>query len=399
MLSLWRRHELKCPHRRKGRAWIKCQCPVWCDGELDGTRIRKSMETRDWARAGRKLADLEERTRGKAEPERRRKAILEAVNIFLAQLSAQPSTNKKYGRILNFFSAFASARSLAFVDEWRLDDLDEYRLGRPLCSLSWQKELQFLRTFFEFCMDREWIERNPAKKMKMPPDPKPKPREPYTREEIIKIIAACDAFGKRPYERLRAKAMILLMRYYGLRVSDVATLRHDRIQGSQILLHALKNGATVWLPLYPDVLRALECVPLPQGVSAETEYFFWSGAGARDGHIKTVVRTLQAVFAKSGVANAHAHRFRHTLATQILVKGGSIEDAANILGDSPEIIRKHYMKWSREYQSRTEAIMARVHGTFTARENFAPVSLVIAANRLVLEEGVEPSCPVKGAGF
>jgi integrase len=193
--------------------------------------------------------------------------------------------------------------------------------------------------------------------------------------------------------------MILLMRYYGLRISDVATLRRDRIQGSQIMLHAVKNGATVWLPLYSDVLRALECVPLPKGVSAETEYFFWSGAGARDGHIKTVVRTLQAVFVKSGVANAHAHRFRHTLATEILVKGGSIEDAANILGDSPEIIRKHYMKWSREYQRRTEAIMARVHGTYTARENFAPVNPVIAANTLVLEEGVEPSCPVKGAGF
>src|SRR6516164_5044248 len=214
--------------------------------------------------------------------------------------------------------------------------------------------------------------------MKMPPDPKPKPRDPYTRAEIIKIIAACDTFGKRPYERLRAKAMILLMRYYALRVSDVATLRRDRIQGDQILLHAVKNGATLWLPLYADVKRALECVPLPEGASAETEYFFWSGLGARDGHIKTVVRTLKAVFTKSGVAKAHAHRFRHTLATEILVKGGSIEDAANILGDSPEIIRKHYMKWSREFQIRTEAILARVHGTYTARENFAPANPVFA---------------------
>jgi len=225
----------------------------------------------------------------------------------------------------------------------------------------------------------------------MPPDPKPKPRHPYTKTEIIKILFACDTFGKSSYERLRAKAMILLMRFYGLRVSDVATLRRDRIKKDHLFLHAVKNGAVIWLPLYPEVKNALDCLPLPQGASADCEYFFWTGAGARDGHIKTVVRTLQAVFRASGVKGAQAHRFRHTLATQILVAGGSIEDAANILGDSPEIIRKHYAKWSTEYQRRTTEIMSRVHGTSTAREDFRLASLVNATDILVLEEGVEPS--------
>ncbi len=67
------------------------------------------------------------------------------------------------------------------------------------------------------------------------------------------------------------------------------------------------------------------------------------------------------MFAKSGVRDAQAHRFRHTLATQILVAGGTIEDSANILGESPEIIRKHYAKWSTKYQRRTEAW--HVYGT------------------------------------
>ena len=56
-------------------------------------------------------------------------------------------------------------------------------------------------------------------------DPKPRPREPYTREEIIRILAATNAFGKGAYERLRAKAFVLLLRSYGLRISDMATLR------------------------------------------------------------------------------------------------------------------------------------------------------------------------------
>ena len=110
-------------------------------------------------------------------------------------------------------------------------------------------------------------------------------------------------------------------------------------------------------------------------------------------------RTLQAVFAKSKVRGAQAHRFRHTLATEILIAGGTIEDCANILGDSPEIIRKHYAKWSPEYQRRTVDLMTRVHGTYTAREDFSTVTNSDKKSYLVLEEGVEPSYPVKDAGF
>jgi hypothetical protein len=82
-----------------------------------------------------------------------------------------------------------------------------------------------------------------------------------------------------------------------------------------------------------------------------------------------------------------------------LIAGGTIEDCANIPGDSPEIIRKHYAKWSPLYQRRTIEIMSRIHGTHPAREDFHGVSNASKRDYLVLEEGVEPSCPVKGAGF
>jgi len=361
------------------------------------------LQTRDWARAGRKLSDLDDRLNreasGEIDSERKRKAVADATKVFLGQCEVEPSTLKKYTRILDLFSTFAQSNQITFLDEWTLDALDEYKLSRPLCSLSWQKELQLLRTFFDFCMDRDWIERNIAKKMKMPSDPKPKPRQPYTQSDIIRILSACNTFGRHTYERLRAKAMVLLMRFYGLRVSDVATLRKDRIKGDHIFLHALKNGAAIWLPLYPEVEDALDRLPLPLGANPDCEYFFWTGYGSRDEHIKTAIRTLHAVFKASHVPDAHAHRFRHTLATQILVAGGSIEDAANILGDSPEIIRKHYAKWSSEYQRRTVDVMRRVHGTYTAREKFDDVSSLIARDTLVPGVGLEPTLPLPEKGF
>jgi site-specific recombinase XerD len=369
---------------------VKCSCPVWCDGEVAGERVRQTLNTRDFARAGRKASALE----SELESGRTRKEIATATAAFLDQCSGAlgDSTYKKYCRQLGFFAEFMGKTGLHHMAEIRIEHLDGYRSSREVCALTWSKELQLLRTFFGFCLDRKWTEENTAKRMRMPPDPKPRERIPYTSEEVARIIAACDTFGRTAYERLRARAMILLMRFFGLRVSDVATLEIERIRGGQIFLHALKNGQAIWLPLsqFPEVRQALDCVPLPKGASPDCKYYFWSGSGSREGHIKTVDRTLQAVFRESGVENAHAHRFRHTLATEILVKGGTIEDAANILGDSPATIRKYYAKWSVAYQARTVEIMRRVHGTSAAQTESQFGSPLFSADMMVPEVGVEP---------
>ena len=375
MLNPYRRHSPDCPHRSQGKAWVKCSCPIWCSGEWNGKRRRFSLRTRDWQRALRRLVELEQ----EQHPGPERKSVSEAATAFLAaKEGVAPATVRKYRRVLQRLGQFASGRGILTLDALTLQDLDAYRKSRKLKPLTWSKELQLLRQFFSFAQRRKWCAENPAKDMEMPPNPKPAPREPYTAEEIRRILEACDNFGRGPYERLRARAAILLLRYYGLRVSDVATLEKSRIRDGQIFLHALKNGVPLWLPLYAEVQFALECLPAPRGAPADCPYFFWSGLGTREGHIKTFDRMLKAVFAKSGVVRAHAHRFRHTLATEILANGGSLEDAANILGDSPAIIRKHYLRWSPAYQQRTVEVLTRVHGTnLVQREIAAPNPLPV----------------------
>jgi hypothetical protein len=73
--------------------------------------------------------------------------------------------------------------------------------------------------------------------------------------------------------------MILLMRYCGRRVSAVATLRRDRIRGNEIFLHALKNGASIWLPLYLDVKFAIEAVLPPNGRAAGMPLYLLDRSG------------------------------------------------------------------------------------------------------------------------
>ena len=155
----------------------------------------------------------------------------------------------------------------------------------------------------------------------------------------------------------RALAMILLFRYTALRISDVCTLARGRVANGEVHVRTLKNGKPVWLPVPPDLQKALDRVPVPRGTVGESKYFFWSGIGTKSTIVRHAGRTMSAVFAESGVADAHAHRYRHTLASELLASGASVEEVADILGDSPDTIRKHYEKWIRKRQDRINTIM------------------------------------------
>jgi integrase len=397
VLSLWRRHTAKCQFRDKGRAWTKCSCPVWIDGEVNGERIRCSADTRDWKRAGRRAADFEEAVQAG----RTRKRLSEAATSFLDSLQVRDSTRRKYDRVTRVLMKFAGEIDITWVDEFTLEKLDGLRGTRNISLLTWSKELEVIRQFFRFCLDRKWIEDNPSLKIRMPRDPQPEDdRIPYSAEETERIFAACDSFGRTEYERVRARAMVTIFYYYAPRISDVALLEKSHLHlggpmGDAIFFRAQKNGNPIWLPLYPEVKQALERLPLPRRAARDCKYFFWHGFGSRESYAKTVGRTLEAVYRESGVEKAISHRFRHTLVNKILAKGGTFEDAATILGDSPAIIRKHYHHWSVETQARTVEVLQRVHGTNLAHGKNRLANPLFSTVNMVAEEGVNNQAPLK----
>jgi integrase/recombinase XerD len=158
--------------------------------------------------------------------------------------------------------------------------------------------------------------------------------------------------------------MILTFRYTALRIGDVSMLARDRISRDgdrwRLFIRTEKSGQPVFLPVPPDLKAALDSAPPPVS-NIDSRYFFWNGIGKPKAHKAHIDRCLRAVFKESGVKGAHAHRFRHTLATELLGRGASFEDVADILGNSPPIVRKHYGKWPAARQSRIDELMQRVY--------------------------------------
>jgi site-specific recombinase XerD len=79
---------------------------------------------------------------------------------------------------------------------------------------------------------------------------------------------------------------------------------------------------------------ALDVLPLPRNAAQDCPFYFWNGHTSRRAVVGIAERTLPTVFKKSGVKDAHAHRYRHTLAMRLLERGATFERVADILGNS-----------------------------------------------------------------
>jgi site-specific recombinase XerD len=122
---------------------------------------------------------------------------------------------------------------------------------------------------------------------------------------------------------------------------------------------------------------ALDALPFPMhedGSQTDTGYFFWSGSGKKSSARGTAERMLAPVLRKAKIAGAHADPFRHTLATDILARGATMADVADVLGISEHIARRHYAKWSAARQERIATIMRCVFtGTTEQKQHAAAV--------------------------
>ena len=112
-----------------------------------------------------------------------------------------------------------------------------------------------LRGVFRFCVDSGWIDRNPAKGVRLP-IVKHKPTLPFTEEQMEKILWAADTIREIHYQmnegiEKKMRALILLMRYSGLRISDAVTLTRDRISSLFQSKDEPEGGVEGWLRKAP----------------------------------------------------------------------------------------------------------------------------------------------------
>jgi integrase/recombinase XerD len=362
MLTIYRRHTKRCEHRLEGRTYRRCRCPIWIDGMIGGKEIRQGLNTRDWQRANDTLQKWEAQNEAVQElPAQEPMTVSLAWIRFIADAKARglrEPTIRKYEHLNWQLEKYAEGRGLRYLAELDVDALTDFRATWPNRNLSALKKLELLRTFFRFCEDRSWITDNPARKIKNPKVTE-QPTLPFTREEQMRILSAIEALKHSPSRKdRRVRALILLLRYTGLRISDAATLSRERVAGGRLFLYTSKAGTPVYCPLPDFVTEALNAV-----ISPHETFFFWTGHSKPKTVISHWQIELQEFFAKAEVAHGHAHRFRDTFAVELLLAGVPIERVSVLLGHRGiRVTERHYAPWVRARQEQLESDVRRSWG-------------------------------------
>jgi site-specific recombinase XerD len=152
---------------------------------------------------------------------------------------------------------------------------------------------------------------------------------PYIQEipEYLEQSEVADIFDKIPeFPELHQTAgyYFLLGCRAGYRISDLKTFSFDKVKGERIILRAKKNGKIASLLIYPELQKILDKVKDRPFSMAE----------------ETMRKYVKEICRAAGIKrNIKIHTARHTFGMMLADKGFSIDEIAELLGDTPRVAR------------------------------------------------------------
>jgi len=190
-----------------------------------------------------------------------------------------------------------------------------------------------LRTFFNWCVSEEEVKASPMAKMKAP-TVEEDPPVVLTEPQLARLYKVC---AGRSFEDRRDQALLRLLADSGMRRGEIASLTVEdlHLDGEGLVLlrgETSKSRRGRIVPLSREALGALDRylrvrhahphAPLP---------WLWLGKRGRlsdSGILQVVERRGRA----AGVPGLHPHRFRHTFAHRMLVRGATEGAVAALAG-------------------------------------------------------------------
>ena len=391
-LNLYRRHRPNCEGGRpydsrsgefdeRKKTWRKCACPIFASGSLARRFRRQTTGKSEWdaaraiAAAWEQVGNWNSAVSTTPEPSLAtvahdgRMAILDATEAFLSKCKnrgIQPATVAKYQTFTKQLKAYAEHRGYVFLDQLTVGDMDRFYSSWKDGIRAKAKKLDRLKSFISFCLKREWLAKDITDDLQAPAGSSVTlPKAPFTDEELNRIFAACDAIGQpvpqgpgyRTWTGEDAKDFIFLSIYTGLRISDVATFDvTKRLHGNDVFLrmHKTRQPLTTWIPDW--LVHRLMARQEKHGA-----LIFRCGVSFTMKQLTDIWRNtrLTKVFELAGPFEEKPtpHRFRHTFVRILLEKGVPVADVAELIGDTEDVLRRHYSRWIKTRQDRLTKIL------------------------------------------
>lgn len=228
----------------------------------------------------------------------------------------------------------------------RVEHIDTYfaEVGQHWSRASLASTATILRTWFRYGEVRGW---NPPELADAVLSPRLYRLEGLplgpSWEQVNQMLAG--SVGQTPLA-LRNRAIVMLLAVYGVRSSEVRSLRLEDLQWgcNQLRVQRAKNGAESRFPLTTEVGNAIASYLRHGRPSSSSRIVFLSVhapfRALSSGAIYHLVRRMMRSVAAGRQRNLGPHALRHACACRLLESGHSIETVADHLGHrDPETTR------------------------------------------------------------
>jgi len=201
-----------------------------------------------------------------------------------------------------------------------------------------------LRSFFRFLLLKDFVRRALTEAVPVAPgwrdDAIP---SGISTSEVLRLMASCDrrtTIGRRDY------AVLVLLIRLGLRAGEVLALSIDEIdwRRGEIVVHG-KGSKRERLPLPKDVGEALSGYLRHRPRAAERRAFLRQRAPHTS--LQSVGFIVNAAATRAGLERVWPHRLRRTAATEMLRRGASLEEIAEVLRHTVTATTAIYAKVDR----------------------------------------------------
>ena len=203
--------------------------------------------------------------------------------------------------------------------------LSLYKEQRQISNRTLENMRKTISTFFGWLHDEGVIGQNPARAVKQIKYDKIV-RKPFTPVERERLKNACSL--------LRDLSLTEFLYASGLRVSEVVSLERNSIDFVTREATVIGKGGKERRFYLSEVCAEYLRQYLNSRTDDNTALFVAAKAPYKRLTKEGVEFIVKSLGQKAGVNNVHPHRFRRTLATDLVRKGVPIQDVAQILGHS-----------------------------------------------------------------
>ena len=252
------------------------------------------------------------------------------IRMFVASKKAvnrQTNTLKQYTREIYNMLAFLGKR----IEDITGMDLRYYygvmREQRGIRMSTMQTRLHYLSSFWDFLTTEELVHGNPVKKVGLLKLEKTI-KKPYSAADMEALRTSCSTLRDRALVEFLYSTGVRVSELVALNVGDIEMGRQELIvygKGSKERKTYLTDSAKFYLRRYLQTRSDEECInDRPLFVTLDNPHDRLTVAG--------VQYMLRQLGRRAGVENVHPHRFRRTIATDLLNRGMPIEQVKEFLG-------------------------------------------------------------------